>query len=98
VTPEILRSREAFLRRISAPAENDSTSILAEALKKQGLGRRKQGNDTKRLQFSELGAGGNTTYLASCRKAPWPTFKHMLPEVDYVDHGCFLCPSSHTLA
>jgi len=41
----------------------------------------------RRVQAGLLGGGGEAKYLTSAQGAPWPRFKHMLPEVALAGHS-----------
>lgn len=86
VTPLILDERRNNIKRIEESISSgilfDNEEELILKFKKLGLGRKKIGADTRRLQFSEIGGQGSATFLSSCTKPPWPRFKHMLPEVE----------------
>eukprot|EP00613_Pedinella_sp_CCMP2098_P077394 CAMPEP_0171936840 /NCGR_PEP_ID=MMETSP0993-20121228/34092_1 /TAXON_ID=483369 /ORGANISM="non described non described, Strain CCMP2098" /LENGTH=425 /DNA_ID=CAMNT_0012578069 /DNA_START=33 /DNA_END=1310 /DNA_ORIENTATION=+ len=88
VTEAILHERDRHEERITEQDSVDAKEqyeAVAGRLAKLGLGRKKKGGDTKKVY--DLGATGSTHFLTSCAKAPWPRFKHMLPEVAFAGHS-----------
>lgn len=92
VTQEMLEQRDTHLSRLESyvfptARRADLAAQRAVRLSKMGLGKKKHAQDMRYLQRRAVGALGHGAFMSKASKPPWPTFRHMLPEIAVAGHS-----------